>query len=307
MKKYMIFVFSIIFFYKTDAMLVEFIENNVLTNRFLSKYSGGSCPVSSGTIMNSSGIETSTTGSSTVACGNSMINDVINVNFLEGAMLNMSRYYIYNDFPTYILEMSTALNNTAPPAINNTTDSFLQSLEDMKTDLATNMTSAVSDDSVNIAATTIVEDAYAASVGDASDGSTNPENYPAVGVYQIELATCPSIQATVLPEIQPEEGQIKLVARLRYSGGKTYSQDTNRDIYLWSQDAICLRPEEKFRIVVSSDQDDTATTAALNLATESTQSVLQNYFNYTNSTIDECPAYFNATTSPRKIRLERAV
>lgn len=300
----MVIVLCAAFFVNLNGMLTEFVENGVSTNRFLSEYSGGTCPTSSGTVTGAYGEDATTSGAGLTDCGNAYIYDVIGVNFVQGVMLNAGTYYIYNDFGTYVSAMSTALNNTAPPAINNTSDSFDQSLQDAEDDLATALTSGVSTDTEEVVETTTVEDAFAAATGDSSNASTDATSYPAVGVYQIELSTSPSVQAIVLPDIQPAEGQVKLVARLRYNGGKSYSQDDTQGVYLWSQDAICLSPTDSFKIVVSSDADNTATAAALDAATSSVESDLNSYFEYDNTTIDDCPAYTNAVNSPRKIRLE---
>ena len=138
-----------------------------------------------------------------------------------------------------------------------------------------------------------------------TDTSTDPTSYPAVGIYQIELSTSPSVQATVLPDVQPADGETKLVARLRYNGGASYSQDDTQEIFIWSQDAICVKSSDQIKIVVSSDQDDTATTAALTPTDTETASTLYSYFSFNDVTIDDCPAYTNAVNSPRKIRLEK--
>lgn len=291
MKRVLVFILIVSFFVPLQGMLVEFVEDGVSTNRFLSEYVGGTCPSSS-------------TNSGVADCGNSYIYNVIGTNFVEGTMLTLGTYYIYNDFGAYVEAMSRALNNTAAPGINNTSDSFDQSLQDAKDKVSTTLYSGDSNDAQDAEKTTIVSDAYQAYAGDTSDASLDPKSYPAVGVYQIELSTASSVQATVLPEVKPEEGQVKLVARLRYSGGKSYSQDDTQGVYLWSQDAICLSPTDSFKIVVSSDVDDTAKTDILSEDSSSSGLILNNYFGYNNTTIDDCPAYESAISSPRKIRLE---
>jgi len=223
------------------------------------------------------------------------VNDVIGVNFLEASMLTLGTYIMYNDFGTYVEQMSADFNNTPPPGVDGGSDSSDDTIDGWITGLNDSMDSLKtdSDDSGLVQAQSIQAEFL----------TVTADDYPAVGVYQLELSTSSSVQEAVLPDLEPVEGAIKLVARLRYNGGASNSQDDTQNIYLWSQHAIYLKPTDYFRIVISNDEDDTAIASELT-STDFTSSTLAAYFQYDDHTTADCPAYEKATKSPRKVRLE---
>jgi hypothetical protein len=281
MKKIIALLFLLSIFQPAQGMLKEFVEQGVSTNRFLDQYIGGTCPASS-------------TSANVTDCGNSYINDVIGVNFLDPSMLTLGTYIMYNDFGTYIEQMSADFNNTPPPGVNRESDSGDDTIDSWSTGLNASMDDMRTDSD---------DSSVEAQSMQAQFLTVTADDYPAVGIYQLELSTSSSVQKAVLPDLEPVEGAIKLVARLRYNGGASNSQDDTQNIYLWSQHAIYLKPTDSFKIVISNDEDNTAT-ALSSTSTDFTASTLAAYFQYDDHTTADCPAYQKATNSPRKVRLE---
>lgn len=300
MKKIISFIFLLCIFHEMQGMLKEFVEQGVTTNRFLDKYSGGSCPISAGTQTNSTN------------CGNSDIYNVIGANFITGSMSTLGTYIIYNDFGTYVEEMSRDFNNSPPGDPDQTLTGVDYTFERWSDEASENLDGLKSTDGSSVEDTQILTDLTgAAATGDSSSsdsednsGGASKEDYPAVGIYQLELSTINSVQATVLPDLEVVEGATKLVARLRYNGGTTYSQDSSQEIYLWSEDAIYLQPTDSFKIIISNEVDDRVAT----LNSKDSDSVvggLNQYFNYSENIMTAGMAYQKAVNSPRKVRLEK--
>jgi len=281
MKKIMVLLILSSVFQTAQGMFKEFVEQGVSTNRFLDQYVGGTCPASS-------------TSTNVTDCGNSYINDVIGVNFLEASMLTLGTYIMYNDFGTYVEQMSADFNNTPPPGVDRGSDDADDTIDSWTTGLNASMDGLRTDSD---------DSSVKAQSMQAQFLTVTADDYPAVGVYQLEISTSSSVQEAVLPDLEPVEGAIKLVARLRYNGGASNSQDDTQNIYLWSQHAIYLKPTDSFRIVISNDEDDTAI-ASESTSTDFTSSTLAAYFQYDDHTTADCPAYKKATKSPRKVRLE---
>ena len=264
MKKLLFFILCVSFFQSAQGMLVEIIQNGITNNKFLSD------------------------------------DGIVGANIAQAPFLTFGTYYIYNDFGTYVEEMSEALNATVAPP------SFVSEASDSVDKTLTSWMQAISEiPSGTVEAQSITAQALA-----------SPEDYPAVGIYQLELSTCQAViddynasSGIVTPNPDPVEGQVKLVARLRYNGGATTSQDTTQEIFLWSHHAICLSPTDRFNIVLSNDADTTSVTLASSESESSVTTVssaLSSYFQYGDHTISDCPAYLLATDSPRKVRLELA-
>jgi hypothetical protein len=291
MKKIVTIVFCLAVSQNVSAMLKHFIEQGVTTNSFLDPYGGGTCPATA-------------TSTNVTNCGNDYVNDVIGTNFAAPPMLTYGVYYMYNNFGTYIEAMSAALDNTAPPTPSTVADTVDTTLESWKESISSQSTTTTS--------STVQAQSLATTLG-----INDPQNYPMVGIYQLELSTCQAAiddyngsSTIVTPNPDPVEDQVKLVARLRYNGGVSYSTDDTQEIFLLSQHALCLSPTDKFNIVISSDIDTTSVTpTSSDSDTASTQivgSALSTYFQYGDHTSSDCLAYQNGTGCPRKVRLELA-
>ena len=125
--------------------------------------------------------------------------------------------------------------------------------------------------------------------------TANPDKYfSGSGVFMIIIGTSSYLQQMVAPDKTCTDGQTLLAAQLKYNDGNSLTS--------WSQDAICLLPNEMFEIVISQQQDDTVPPA-------DGAKKQSNKISIDNQSIDwmkdNGPAdnYVLADSSPRKVRL----
>lgn len=112
------------------------------------------------------------------------------------------------------------------------------------------------------------------------------------GAFMIELGTSWYLQKSVQaaqPALSCPQGKTLLVAQLKYNDGTS--------IRTWSQDAICLAPQDTFSLLVTSDPDTKFVAASQNLSQHREQNGL---------ILDPGPAenYHQAGNSPRMVKLQ---
>jgi len=130
--------------------------------------------------------------------------------------------------------------------------------------------------------------------------NSDPENnFSGSGVFMIVLGTSSYLNELVTPQAplggvakNCPAGQNLVIAQLKYNDGSS--------IATWSQDAICCDPTDKFRLEVSSTEDNTVASDKL-VDTTDVQGI--------DWMKDPGPsaAYKKADGSPRKIRLIKQV
>ena len=118
------------------------------------------------------------------------------------------------------------------------------------------------------------------------------KDFPAQGIYMIELGSSDYLKKIIAPQKICPAGQSPIMAQLKYNDGSL--------IYAWSQDIICATPQDSFSLQISSALDTTIPKSTDGVQEESKTDAqgidwMKNLG--PNST------YQNATKSPRKIRL----
>jgi hypothetical protein len=126
-----------------------------------------------------------------------------------------------------------------------------------------------------------------------TDNTAPDTQFSGGGIFMIELGATAHLQKLVAPTKTCPQGQRMLCAQLKYNNGSTLTT--------WSQDAICLAPNDTFIIQISSDKDTTAPVyQAQNIAddTKTNIATMWGVESGPSSTV-----YDQAGSSPRKIRL----
>ena len=118
------------------------------------------------------------------------------------------------------------------------------------------------------------------------------KDFPAQGIYMIALGSSDYSKKTIAPAKICPSGQLPIMAQLKYNDGNL--------IYAWSQDAICVGPQDTFSLQISSAIDNTIPRSADGTQEESKADAqgIDWMKNLGPSSI-----YDKATKSPRKIRL----
>ena len=83
--------------------------------------------------------------------------------------------------------------------------------------------------------------------GSALENKLNAEGWGQMGAYCIIVSVDPVLVDVVMPNVEVNANQIKLVAQLWYNGGNL--------IQLWSQDAVAIDKTKSFKISITSDLD----------------------------------------------------
>jgi hypothetical protein len=129
----------------------------------------------------------------------------------------------------------------------------------------------------------------------AAQARANPDkNFSGTGVFMIIVGTSSYLQQMVAPDKKCPDGQILLAAQLKYNDGNSLTS--------WSQDAICLLPNEMFEIAISQQQDNTVPPADAAAKPNKVADVDDQSIDWMK---DNGPAdnYALADSSPRKVRL----
>jgi len=118
------------------------------------------------------------------------------------------------------------------------------------------------------------------------------KDFPASGIYMIVLGSSDYLKKIIAPTKICLAGESLMMAQLKYNDGTL--------IYSWSQDAICMGPQDSFLLQISSDIDNTIPRSVDNVQ-EKTTTDAQGI----DWMKDPGPSliYEKATKSPRKIRL----
>ena len=127
----------------------------------------------------------------------------------------------------------------------------------------------------------------------AQQASQEPSKYfSGSGIFTIVIGTSPYLQQIINPQKACPAGKNFLGVQLKYNDGNL--------IYAWSQDAICVGPQDTFSLQISSAIDNTIPRSADGTQEESKADAqgIDWMKNLGPSSI-----YDKATKSPRKIRL----
>ena len=118
------------------------------------------------------------------------------------------------------------------------------------------------------------------------------KDFPAQGTYMIVIGSSKYMQKTISQVKTCPDGQSPMMAQLKYNDGNA--------IYAWSQDAICITPQDSFSLQISPDTDNTVQASPDNskdIPAVDAQGIDWMKSAGPNST------YGRASGSPRKIRL----
>ena len=118
------------------------------------------------------------------------------------------------------------------------------------------------------------------------------KDFPAQGIYMIELGSSDYLKKIIAPQKICPSGQQPIMAQLKYNDGNL--------IYAWSQDVICATEHDSFSLQISSALDNTIPKST-DGAQEESKTDAQGIDWMKN--IGPNSTYQNATKSPRKIRL----
>ena len=115
--------------------------------------------------------------------------------------------------------------------------------------------------------------------------------FSGTGVFMIQIGTSFYLQQIVAPQLVKScpEGQQVLCAQLKYNDGN--------NIYVWSQDAICLSSQDSFEIHVSDDKDLKLLSPAAKISTDKLG------INWMKDPGPISVVYDQASNSPRKVTL----
>lgn len=130
----------------------------------------------------------------------------------------------------------------------------------------------------------------AAAAKKAAKSQAQPDKYfSGSGVFMVEIGTSSYLQKIVAPDKKCPNGKTLVVAQLKYNDGNSIAS--------WSQDSLCLSPEDSFALEINKDQDNSVPSAKANKKTVDAQGV--------DWMKDAGPSenYTQAGDSPRKIRL----
>ncbi len=133
--------------------------------------------------------------------------------------------------------------------------------------------------------------------GSALTNKLNQEGWGATSAYCVLVSTDPMLQKVVLPTQKAPKGTVKVIAQLLYSGENV--------LQLWSQDVVFMKPGQRFKLVVSS-QEDNKLAAALQESSHATG--VAHYIEklgFQKSTRKDY-IYNAASDSPRMVRIQLA-
>jgi len=118
------------------------------------------------------------------------------------------------------------------------------------------------------------------------------KDFPAAGIYMIVIGTSDYLKKIIAPFKICPAGQSPIMAQLKYNDGNL--------VYSWSQDALCLSPNDSFALQITSEADATIPHSVDGTPVESNSDAQG-----IDWMKDSGPSsvYNKATKSPRKIRL----